>query len=192
MRLTRIFLFLVILGSSAAATYAQTDPVILNNDPAAPSCPAAPAAGVTYTDTLIIVNVPGADATATVNENFTQPLPIIYCPTSSPGDLLASITEYFNNVPASDTLFGSQSNIWQDSLLSGPSDGIEELVLSGTAGPCHYDDGADTCTGLAPGEVDYVSISPEPNSMILFGTGLIILLFVASKRGASTCARIIT
>jgi hypothetical protein len=179
MRLTRVFFFLVILGSSAAATYAQTDPIIYNNEPAGPSCSSP--------DGLIVVTA-SSDVTVTVNESFSDPISIIYCPTTPSGNL-ASIIEDFNGVPAGVTLFGCQSNIWQDCELSGPSDGTEEVYLYGTAGECQNDDQEDTCTGLAPGAVDDVTISPEPNSMILFGTGLI-LLFVASKRHFHTCANL--
>jgi hypothetical protein len=179
MRLLRISICFMILGVLAAGTFGQVplDPkVIVNlNDPV---CSGSP--------TLICYTGSSGDPLV---ESYTNPLPFVYQdPTHT-----TPLTELFIdliNVPA-DTAFQCQTNIWTDCTITPDKYGVATVGFDlfgagpndfggGTCNPCvgQLTDGQGGTFDIMP----LVNETPEPASMVLFGTGLCSILFAAKRR----------
>ena len=203
MRLTRVLCFLIILGSSAVAAYAQTpvDPIARINFGPDPPCDF----GVTVfciVPTLLDSGSPGPPAVPPTYSGF---LSVPYSPTldivfsfddgALPRDILsgAQLTFFslqYTGVPVGTTL-SCESDIWNTcGSVTGQPAGVALITYTG-GGPCldggsvllacpgylTYQEGATVANLPLPG----ISAVPEPSSMVLFGTG-VILLFVGTKR----------
>jgi hypothetical protein len=182
----------MILGSSAVAAYAQTpvDPVARINSGFDPACGSG---GV-----LCLINyLPNALGTLKGSAELSVP----YSPTLSVEfsfddaahnvNPLAKLSELFlkyTGVPDG-TILSCESDIWKNcGLVTGQPAGVALFAFTG-GGAC-LDGG--TVLLVCPGFMTYqegatvdnlpgISAVPEPSSMVLFGTG-VILLFVGTKR----------
>jgi len=174
MRLTRVLCFLIIFGSSAIAAYGQTpvDPLVKLEGVGEPTCADDPTY-ICYTDT-----------TNPLMETYGEPNNFIW---AGAGDL-NSLTLEIIDAPAG-VIWECQTNIWTDCADQEVSGNWFFYFTDDTdtfPAPCNA--GAGSCSGfLTPDElVDYTQTpllvdTPEPGTIILFGTGLI-LFFVGSKR----------
>jgi hypothetical protein len=186
MKLTRIFLFALLVAASGIAAFAQT-PV----DPTIQTQKIDPACG--FPTTIICYD-------------GSAPLSIVFTPTLSvqfeytpviPSSLLTDFKLDLTSVPTL-TSFGCQTDIWVNCSITDLGSGTWQFEMSGgytgVIDPigtikCNYNDGAGGfCPGyLANGDgasinaIPLVSETPEPASVILFGTGLL-SIFKASKR----------
>ena len=186
MNLARILCLFLFAACSAIAAFAQTptDPTIITQK-------IDPACG--FPTTIICYD-------------GSAPLSIVFSPTLSvqfeytpvnPASLLTDFKLNLTSVPAL-TSFGCQTDIWVNCAITDLGGGVTQFEMSGgytgVIDPigtikCNYNDGAGGfCPGyLANGDgasinaVPLVSETPEPASVILFGTGLL-SIFRASKR----------
>jgi len=180
MKLARAFAFLIILGSTAVAAHAQTgtDPVIYTKDPPICSSP-----------TLLSTNTLSVDYS-------TNPFPLCFeNNTANPFD---SFDLVFTDVPTG-TNFECFTNIWTDCTQSSVSSGLNLLTVTfdmfdqpismpTSPQPCFANDGTGgDCPGFlgADGvaqttQTPTINETPEPNSIILFGSGLV-LFFAGAK-----------
>jgi PEP-CTERM motif len=185
MKLTRMFCLLILVGSVAIAAHAQTpvDPVIRTNSSAAIGPPGGdpPCGGAGEPFCLDSDSLSVNYATATFPLDFVN----------NTGSNLYELILTFTNVPAN-TMFQCFTDIWTD--CSQSSDGTTTTFTmsddpADSSGPCVNNGSAGgTCPGyLPPGyeamttKTPLTSETPEPESVILFGTGLI-ALFLGMKR----------
>ena len=184
MKLARVFCFLIILGSSAVATFAQTpvDPVVYTKHGGDPTCGGAPPPFSLTTNTLTLNY-----GTATFPFDFQN----------CTGSNLYQMDLVFTNVP-SGTNFECFTDIWTDctqsSVISGSFLTVtfdmfdQPITMPSSPQPCFSNDGVGAnCPGfLTPNELADTTVTPtindtpEPNSIILFGSGLL-LVFVGAK-----------
>jgi len=179
MNLARVFCFLIILGSSAVATFGQTDPVIYTKDP---DCTGTPLA--LTSNTLSV-------------DYATQAFP--FCFQNDTGSNVYQLDLVFSEVPAA-TNFECFTDIWTDcsqSSVTNIVDGTltvtfdmfdQPIAMPSAPQPCFSNDGTG---GDCPGflgisaeaqttQTPIINETPEPNSIILFGSGLV-LFFAGAK-----------
>ena len=195
MKIARLFCFLIILGSSAVAAYAQTpvDPTVIVNkiDPGGCGGSGEP------------ICYPGTPVPLVLVYNPSVTLDFQYDPTPSSSKLETFELE-FTGVPNLTTLY-CQTDIWQICSFTTSSDpghpGDFDVtfnffdVIPSTPGPCANDGVhaiAPTCPGFlssgdgfSVGFSPIVGATPEPGTMLLFGTGLIIFGGVLRRRAGS-------
>ena len=178
MKLYRFFICVVFLAIFGAAAYAQTpiDPTVIVRDPSTPPPCGGQTQDVCY------------DGVGPLVEDYNAPMGFLYTGTTN----LTSLTLEFILVPTG-TSFGCQTDIWQFCAISFPDLNTAKFqfdnLVAGVAGPCSFNDGfGGTCPGfLAPGGsasvtlVPNVSDTPEPPSIILFGMGLALIVFVVKR-----------
>lgn len=189
--LTRVGCFLILLGSSAFATYAQTavDPSSVISDPTIrysdPSCPAGNfCIDLTYTGptmsvpelTFLVPNPPGElpdPASYTCESNvFAACSPIDNSPSGSP-----PATELYGFVfytPPGDT---------------PPTFTTDELFILSSTAPIQLTlpPGSDlACTPPSSCPTGEISLSPEPGLAPLYMTGLVFLIGFTRKRFGAT------
>jgi len=181
MKLARVFCFLVILGSSAVAAFAQTavDPIVYTKVGGDPTCGGA--------------GNPMCFAGGTLSVDYLTtsfPLEFVY---DGGGDLY-SMTLEFTDVP-SGTMFECETNIWTDCSYSASGTTWDffmndDVPPAGLPAPCNVNDGVGgECPGFLANNTEATSTltpliteTPEPGSIILFGTGLISFLVAAKRR----------
>lgn len=185
MKLARIVCFLFIVGSLAVATYGQTsvDPKVLVNltDPAACGGSGQP------------LCYPGSPVPLVEPYGPSISLSFLYDP-SNPLAKLTTLMLEFTNVPVA-VLFNCQTDIWEmcsTGVASINSNGTYNVIfdLMGGPGPCEQNGGVPaTCPGfLTSGqgfsitELPLISKTPEPASIILYGTGLLLIGAVLRRR----------
>jgi hypothetical protein len=180
MRSARVVCLLMILGISAVAAYAQTpvDPVIRTNS-GPPGDPACGGSGQ-----------PICLTSSTLTEDYaTAMFPISFV--NDTGSDLFNLTLVFTDVPGG-TMFQCFTNIWTDCSQSSSGTTTTFTMVDDPAkssGPCDNNGSAGgTCPGFlgvmyeaTTTSTPLTSETPEPDSIILFGTGLV-ALFVAGKR----------
>jgi hypothetical protein len=178
MKLARAFCFLILFGSSAIVAYAQTpvDPLIQINGSFDPACGGG--------------GEPVCFAGGTLDEVYGSPVDFVY---DGVGDLY-SMTLVFTSVPQP-VFFECETNIWTN--CSSEAVGSTEVfdlydTPADTGGPPCFASGGSTCPGyMIPDEegdvtqTPLISDAPEPGSIFLFGTGLI-LFFVGTRRRLHT------
>jgi hypothetical protein len=192
MRLTRVLCCLMILGISAVAAYAQTpvDPTARINSGFDPACGSG---GVL----CLIDYLPNAFGTlkgsAELSVPFSSSLHVLFsfddaAHNVNHGAILKELFLQYTGVPDG-TSVSCESDIWKDcGQVTGQPSGIVLFffknpgfcldggsVLLSCPGFMTYQEGANV-TNLPD-----VSAVPEPSSIVLFGTG-VILLFVGTKR----------
>lgn len=184
MRLFHFFGCFVILGLFATGVYSQTqiDPKVIINDPLP-----APACGSGSEPTCY-------DGTPPLMVVFKSPLTLsfMYDGTSNLDELFLE----FTNVP-SGTFFQCQSDIWANCGFVSTSDSMAvefkyfgDLSNPGVATSCNMNNGVtSTCPNfLAPDATFSLTVepvlsdTPEPTSILLFGTGLCSIFFAARRR----------
>jgi hypothetical protein len=185
MKLGRAVCFLLLFGISAAAAYAQTpvDPIILvqKMDPA--SCGGA-GQPMCY---------PGSPVPLVETYSSTLSLAFLYDP-SNPMSKLTTLELELIDVPDS-VLFTCETNIYTTCAQGAgsgtpPAGDYNVLFILTGAGHCLQDGGAGgTCPGfLASGdgfsitEEPLILATPEPASIILFGSGLLLFAGVLRRR----------
>jgi len=104
----------------------------------------------------------------------------------NPAAILSELFLQYTDVPAL-TSFECESDIWASCAQSDLGGGVTQFALTGS-GLCVDDATLYTCPGFMSAQegatatnTPLVSPVPEPGSMALFGTGLI-LLFVGTRR----------
>lgn len=190
MKLTRTFCLLILVGSVAIAANAQTpvDPIIKTNSalaiggggPGDPPCGGAGQPFCLDSDTITV-----DFATATFPLDFVN----------NTGSNLDELILVFNDVPAN-TMFQCFTDIWESCTYG--SDGSTTTFTmsddpSGSSGTCiNNNPPGGNCPGyLPPGyeamttKMPLTSETPEPESIILFGTGLIALCLGMRRRARS-------
>jgi len=190
MKLTRMFCFLIILGASAVAAYAQTpvDPIARINGIGDPECDGITILCITdYMPNAIATN----DGTAVLSVVYSPDLDIEFSFDDPAHDIhspaiLGELFLQYTDVPAL-TSFECESNIWAHCAQTDLGGGVTQFALTGS-GLCVDDATLYTCPGFMSAQegatatnTPIVSPVPEPGSMALFGTGLI-LLFVGTRR----------
>lgn len=182
MRLARLFCFLIILGSSAVAAYAQTslDPVTqVKKYPDAACGELGQPPCVTSNGPLDPLVIPFSDPLSTA---------FVWSPPDMTSDLNALYLE-FSGVPLL-TEFSCTSDIWTTCTETViPEGGTDNVLFKFTGSGACIDNGEPAiCQGfMAPTDeatvtnTPLLSDTPEPGSIILFGTGLV-LVFMAAKR----------
>ena len=162
MQLYRFFICAVFFGLLAGATYSQTDPTVqINKDPPAISCSSSgPVLCYDGTETALTPLV----------ESFNNPQDFQFDP-SDPNALLTNFYFAFKDVPPL-TELTCASNIWAACPNIIPANGgqVEWHFSGGSPG---Y---------LVSGEGGIVTLSPEPTSIVLFGTGLMLVLIAIKRR----------
>jgi PEP-CTERM motif len=195
MKLGRVFCFLILFGISAIAAEAQTpvDPTVLviKKDPAGCNGLGQP---LCYSGT----------PSPLVEAFSSLPLSFEYDGSGNLNSLLLELTGVPNGTP-----LYCQTDIWQfcsftvssDPGHPGDFDVTFDLfdVTPGVPGPCANDGVhaiAPTCPGfLAPGDgfgvslLPYIGVTPEPGSMLLFGTGLLMFGIVLRRRVGARLSR---
>jgi hypothetical protein len=189
MKLTRMFCFLIILGASAVAANAQTpvDPIARINGIGDPACGGAILCITDYMPNAFgtlngsaVLSVPYSPD-LDVEFSFDDPAHDI-----NPAAILSELFLQYTDVPAL-TSFECESDIWASCAQSDLGGGVTQFALTGS-GLCVDDATLYTCPGFMSAQegatatnTPLVSPVPEPGSMALFGTGLI-LLFVGTRR----------
>lgn len=171
--LARLFCALVIVGTCAFMAHAQTS--------------TDPTVGVHYD--------PPTPCTTFSGDSLSEPFGFTGCieyTGASPNPLTTFFFD-LTSVPA-DTSFGCQTNIWSNCNITDEGSGVWQFEFSGT-GTCNYNDGTggNGCLGLATDqaanvtETPDINETPEPASLLLFGTGFFAIAIVAKRRlGAET------
>jgi hypothetical protein len=182
MKILRFLCLSMLVVGFAVAASAQTpvDPTIITqkldpscSDPGVICYTGAAPLSITFSPTLAVV--------------------FVYQP-PNPASLLTDFKLDLTSVPPF-TSFGCQTDIWVNCSITDEGSGTFQFDMSGGYNPghpptnCNYNDGVGgVCPGfLASGDgasitaVPLVSETPEPVSVILFGTGLL-SIFGASKR----------
>jgi PEP-CTERM motif-containing protein len=183
MRVARVLCFLIIFGSSAIAAYAQTsvDPLVKVEGVGDPACGGS-GQPVCF------------DGSGPLVETYGSPVSFVYdCGEGCTTPLYSMTLEFIDVPPPPPTLFFEcETNIWTDCSQGSSGPTTVEFSFFDTppdsGGPPCSAGGGTTCPGyMTPNEEATVTITPlvsdtpEPSTIILFGTGLI-LLFVGSKR----------
>jgi hypothetical protein len=180
MKIARFFSFLILLGCMGLVVCAQTpiDPKVIINFGSDPDCgPDTPFTCYTGVGPL---TVPFA---TTLSLAFVYDPP----PAGTRPNLIELLLD-FTGVPFG-TPFQCESNIWTDCTITQLPHRVVQFDMFGS-GHCKQDGGVGgECIGfLAPDQsftVDaspLLSETPEPNSFMLFGTGLVSILVVAKRR----------
>lgn len=176
MKLARTFCFLIVLGSLSVVASGQTpiDPKVIINKIGDPAC--------------------GGSGQPMCYDG-SKPLKVAFAPVLSFAfvyDGPPNLTELFlrfTGVPTG-TEFQCQTDIWTTCTTAALGAHRIQFHMFGGPGTCTSNGGVmATCPGfLAPGDgftldvVPSVSATPEPASVFLFGTGLIIVLLVTKRR----------
>jgi len=174
----RVFCLLMILGACSYKAYAQTpvDPFVnINYDPP-PGC-------------IDLTPGPPDGMTASLTETY----PFTGCiDNTSATTAITTFNLTLDDIPNS-TVLGVQSNVFVDATFKflgagGPPSTYDELFSFSGTGPCLISDpGGQMCFGLAPTtdpthnsasvfDTPSLVAFPEPPSVILFATGLILFL----------------
>lgn len=170
----RVACFILVAGLWAIPAHAQTpiDPVVLVNrtDPPPPN----------YTLTV----APTQSLPFQVLYS-ALPITIEWSPTNGT-DLLHQLFIEFMSVPSNLSLSGS-SDIWgQWQIITGTPPGDVELEFYNqfsSPEPCIVNNAVASCQGyMSPGESASISLSPEPKSALLFGTGLALFFLITRRR----------
>jgi hypothetical protein len=177
MKLTRVFFFLVILGSSAVAADAQTsiaptDPRIVFNTPD-PACPAGMyCVNLTYTgpqENALIFGVPGPPG------SFLEAAPLY---------TYSCVSNAFAGCQPDENQAGTEFfaySLFDGSVTSGEtfsltSTGPIQLTLP-TGFTCNPGSACSMVNGVLVAD-----LTPEPGTAILFMSGLIFVVGLTSKR----------
>jgi hypothetical protein len=184
MKLARVFCLLVIVGASAIAAFAQTpvdptDPHVVFNSPDQ-VCPVGSfCVDLTYNgpqENALIFGVPGPAGSF-------DPIPPAYtCESNVFADCVAD-TNQGDNQPATE--------FFAFSLFDGSVSSGETFSLTSTGGPiqltlpsgftCNPGSTCSTINGVLVAD-----LTPEPATAILFVSGLILVLGIASRRFRGT------
>jgi hypothetical protein len=186
MKFTRIFSCLIILGCAAIGASAQVDPKVIIN----------------LTDPVCTPDLICYDGSTFANplvESFTNPMPFVYTGTNPLTQLFIDLID----VPPL-TSFQCQTNIWTDCSITPVAygSGTVGFNLFGN-GTGTFDGGGGLCgasffsvnpcpdqlTNGQGGTFDLqplISETPEPTSVVLFGTGILAIFATRKRRKLSS------
>jgi hypothetical protein len=187
MRLFQISICFAILGVLAVGTFGQTDPQVIINHLGDPVC--------TTGGTMICFD--GSTADHPLVEDFQHPMSFVYTSPAGTTDPLTTLFIELMDYPSL-TQFQCLTNIWTDCAQTPDQYGVGtvgfELFGNGTG---LFDGGGGTC-GIDPASPcadqmvnnesatftikPLVVVTPEPGSVILFGTGLLSVFLTAKRR----------
>ena len=179
-KLALAFSFMIIWGCSAVTTHAQTgtDPETIVDKQTDPS-------GCTPSPTLMCYNGVGP-----LTESYSDPIPFEYTGTGN----LYSMDLILTGAPSGP--WECVTDIWTDCGVTFLGGGEVEFELGNDVpaaklpATCNSNDGiGGTCPGFLSTDesatvtvMPTVAFTPEPGSMILFGTGLISILGATKRR----------
>jgi hypothetical protein len=171
MKLARACCILIILGSSGMAAYAQTsvDPkVVVNNLVTDPTCLSDPSA-ICYTG--------DGSLSEPLVEDYQNLKSFIYEPADTTAHLNSLYLAFTSGTVPPLTLLTCGSDIWANCSGVFPTPtGFDAMFLFSAPGFLTFDQGATV--SLEP----FISETPEPTSVLLFGTGLIAIFSAAKRR----------
>jgi hypothetical protein len=193
-RLIQAACLVAILGASAIAAHAQTpvvDPLTAIKNGSSPPC-----TGNAPGDIQCLTPDPD-DSTMSLTLPYADPLTFDFAYDDTAHDIPAGseLTEFileYTGVPSL-TSFECESNIWADCAQSNDGSGDYFFTFTGS-GPCILDSTVYSCPGFLldsdpsdpPGatgtNTPLVSDTPEPGTMVLFGSGLILLAAIMRRK----------